>query len=360
MDKFKVDDQKIAYFPSRVGKWLTADVNWERLKKIYPIYMEVSPSSGCNHRCIFCALDYMGFKQNFLDYNKYAKFVKMASKKGVKSIMFGGEGEPLLHPQISKMITETKKNRIDVAVTTNGSFMTAEFLDICMERLNWIKISLDAGFAETHTEIHRTNSTDFRKILNNLKYAVQLKKEKRFQCSIGVQVLLLPQNHIEVLSLGKTVKKIGVDYFVVKPYSQGLYSKNKLKIDYSKYDYLKSKVNKLSNDKFSAVFRSRAFNTAIGEEANYERCHATPFFWAYIMTNGSVYSCSAFLGNKKFALGNINKERFDQIWEGNRRKKNWEFVKSMSIEECRRNCRMDKVNTFLDNMKNPLPNHTFI
>jgi radical SAM protein with 4Fe4S-binding SPASM domain len=78
------------------------------------------------------------------------------------------------------------------------------------------------------------------------------------------------------------------------------------------------------------------------------------------MTNGDVYSCSVFLGNKKFVLGNINYDRFDEIWEGEKRKTNWLAVKKMPIGNCRINCRMDKVNAYLENIKNPPQNYTFI
>lgn len=360
MDKFKIDSQKVSYFPERLGRWFTAGNNWEKLKKVYPIYMEVSPSSGCNHRCIFCALDYLEYKGGFLNYQSYTSFIKIAAEKGVKSIMFGGEGEPLLHPQIINMVINTKKAGIDVAFTTNGSLMTAPFLDKTIKYVNWIKVSLDAGSANTHMAVHRAAKSDYESIINNLSYAVKLRNQKKCRCSIGVQLLLLPQNFTEVLSLAKMVKKMGADYFVVKPYSPGLYSKNKFAIDYKKYLYLEKKINGLSNHKFNAVFRSRAFVRAAGEGESYRHCLAVPFFWAYLMTNGDVYSCSAFLGNKKFILGNINDKKFDEIWESEKRKKNWKYIKGLSINHCRENCRMDKVNVYLDDLTNPPENYTFI
>ena len=360
MDKFRIDDQKIFYFPERIAQWMKAGNKWEKLKKVYPIYMEVSPSASCNHRCIFCALDYLGFKKKFLDFGAYVRFVKVAAKKGVKSIMFGGEGEPLMHPRIGDMITETKNRGIDVAFTTNGSLMTRAFLNKNMRNINWVKISLDAGSPETHIKIHRTSAGDYRRILENIKHAVKLKKEKRYNCSVGVQFLLLPENNKEVLSLAKKMKKIGVDYFVVKPYSQGLYSENKLKIDYKKFHHLGKRINELSGKNFSSIFRSSAFGTAMASETGYKHCLATPFFWSYIMASGDVHTCSAFLGNKKFIIGNINSESFNSIWESSQRKKNHELIKKMSIKKCRRNCRMDKVNIYLENVMNPPTNHTFI
>ena len=359
-DKYKVDSQKIAYFPGRIAQWLSAGEDWEKLKNVYPIYMEVSPSGGCNHRCIFCAVDYLGYKSNFLDYKAYLSFLKVAAEKGVKSIMFGGEGEPFIHPKMLEMSLETKKNGIDIAFTTNGALMSPNILDQLLEKTNWIKISLDAATPRTHALIHGTKEKDFEKIISNLKYAIRLKRENNYKCSLGVQLLLLPQNINDVFPLAQMSKDLGIDYFVVKPYSQGLYSNNKFVMDYREYVNLAEKINSLSDESFSAVFRTQAFKQAVSQEEQYKHCLATPFFWAYLMTNGDIYSCSVFLGKEEFKLGNINEKSFNEIWEGEKRKMNWELVRNMPTKECRVNCRMDKVNAYLGGIKNPPDNYTFI
>ncbi|MCK5607913.1 radical SAM protein, partial [Candidatus Pacearchaeota archaeon] len=213
MDKFKVDSQKISYFPARIGRWQENQDNWEKLKTIYPIYMEVSPAGGCNHRCVFCALDFLDYKPKFLNIDKYFDFLEAASQKGIKSIMFGGEGEPLLHPQIIEIVIQTKNKGIDVAFTTNGSLMSPDFLDRSMGYINWIKISLDAATPETHAAIHRTKANDYHRIIDNIKYAVKLKEKHGYICSMGIQILLLQENKHEVLTLAKNSKDIGVEYF---------------------------------------------------------------------------------------------------------------------------------------------------
>ena len=59
--------------------------------------------------------------------------------------------------------------------------------------------------------------------------------------------------------------------------------------------------------KFSVVFRANTINSWISQNTNrYCKCLATPSMWGYIMADGSVYSCSAYLLDDRFKLGNIN------------------------------------------------------
>ena len=360
MDKFKIDSHKMNHHPKRVAQWLEAGDDWEKAKKIYPLYVEVSSCGACNHRCIFCALDYLDYKTGSINTENYLKTIEDMAAGGVKSIMYGGEGEPLIHHKIKDLALKTKDLGMDVAFTTNGVFMNEDFLQAALPITTWLKVSIDAGTRETHSKIHRAKPEDFDIIIKNLKKAKEIKDKKNLKTTIGAQMLLIPENHHEAVILAKTVKDIGLDYLVIKPYSQHLMSENKRNIDYEKYFYLDEKLQKLSDKNFSVIFRHSTMEKYDTDTRNYLHCQAVPFLWAYIMANGDVYTCSAFLGDKRFCIGNINEKSFKKIWEGEERRKNWEFIKNLDISQCRQNCRMDEVNRYLWNLKNPPEHVNFI
>lgn len=355
MDKYKIDGHKLNYHINRLNDWLEGRV-------VYPIYAEIAPSGTCNHRCTFCALDYVEYQKRFLERELLLERLAELAQRGLKSVMYAGEGEPLLHPEIGDIVVRTKRYGIDVALTTNGVKLHRELIEQCLDCIAWIKVSINAGTPETYSKIHKASPKHFEVVLENLAYAGEFRKKKGCDCALGVQILLLPENASEVATLAQRVKDIGLDYLVVKPYSQHPMSKTRLyeNFRYNDYLHLKEKLRGLSDNGFQVIFRERTMKKWDEGHRTYEQCLALPF-WSYVDAGGNVWGCSAYLGDKRFLYGNIYKNMFSEIWEGELRKKSLLMVETeLDTSSCRVNCRMDEINRFLWDLKNPPPHVNFI
>lgn len=354
MDKFRIDSHKLIYHVDKVYQWIKGE-------DIYPVYMEIAPCGGCNHRCKFCALDYLGYKPDCLKTETLINFLKEIASCGVKSVMFAGEGEPLLHKDIAKLVISARKMGLDVSITTNGVLLTKELLEQILPHLSWLRISFNAGTAKTYSLIHRTDPKDFERVIKNIKEGVHIKKKNNYACTIGIQFLLLNENYSEVSGLAEILKHKEVDYLIVKPYSQHPLSINRLKsqLDYKKLLSLEKDLDKYATENFHVIFRRNTM-MKIPKSKPYKKCFGIPF-WAYLSSQGDLYACSTFLSDKRFCYGNIYRSSFKDLWKSKKRKKIMQMMKdNWDIENCREVCRLDEINRYLWELKNPPLHVNFI
>ena len=355
MDKYRIDSHKLMYHVQRVHEWMQGAT-------VYPIYMEVSPAGACNHRCVYCGLDFMEYRPRYLDTNAFKERLDELGQLGLKSIMYAGEGEPFLHRDMADIIAHTRKAGIDVAVTTNAVLFKKEIAHRILDNTQWVKASINGATPDTYAKIHRCNPDDFDRVIENMSHAARVRSDNGYTCTLGMQLVLLPQNCDQVVTLAQLARDIGMDYLVIKPYSQHPQSKTTeySSIEYAEYEYLADELGRFGSDDFEVIFRIHTMRKWDGPQRNYSRCLALPF-WSYIDAGGNVWGCSMYLGDERFCYGNIYEQSFEDIWQGQKRMQSLCWVESeLDASMCRVNCRMDEVNRYLWDLKNTPMHVNFI
>jgi radical SAM protein with 4Fe4S-binding SPASM domain len=354
-DAFRLDSHKLMFHPHRVAQWLDSAT-------VYPLYMELSPSGACNHRCTFCAKDYRGYQPRFLETGVLVERLAELASLGLRSVMYAGEGEPLLHRDIASIIAHTRSVDIDVALTTNGVLLSPELSSRILPLLSWVKVSIDAGSPAGYAAIHGTGPGDFDKVFANIEAAARLIATNNWHCTLGTQALLLPENAGEMETLAGRARDAGARYLVLKPYSQHHKSTTCRYdgIDYTPYLALQERLERFNDAGFSVIFRRNTFRKLQERERGYDRCLALPF-WSYVDSAGDVWGCSSYLGDERFRYGNLYSETFQQVWTGDRRAASLAFVAAeLDPASCRMNCRMDAINRYLWELAHPSGHVNFI
>lgn len=347
----EIDSHKLMYHPERVCEW-------KEKGDCFPVYVEIGLTNTCNHKCKFCALDWIEHGKISIDSSVLMKNLENMSLNGVKSIMYAGEGEPLLHKDVVEIVEKTKRENIDVSITTNGIALTQKKAERILPNLSWIRFSIDAGKAKTYSYLHGTKEEDFEILMRNLEYSVKIKNKNNLETTIGTQALLTKNNQEELVILAKRLKEIGVDNLQIKPYSHHPSSKNDLSFDYSKVEDIRKSLESMADSKFKIIFRVQTMNR-LNEKVDYNQCLGIPFF-ALIDSSGNVLPCNLYYGEKEFFYGNIKDNLFSDIWKGEKRKEVLTKLKQKGVEECRKGCRLDVINRYLQRMKNPHPHDNFI
>ena len=346
-DDYELDGCKLQYHPEWVAAWRAGTVSNP------PIYVEASPSGRCNQRCVFCSVQHLRNSPKGAGV-RLRQLLANLGDAGVKACMLGGEGEPLLAGD-----EVCAPRGLVLALTTNGTMMDREWMDAHASKFTWIKVSVNAGTMSTYGKVHRCSPTMWMDVWDNISYLCS----KSPRPTVGVQMVVIPENRDEAFHLTKRAAKSGCDYVVFKPCvvvpEQGEGAHGLKRAD----AFTPTEQNILysvGRPDFRVIIRKAAFNGVHGAETQGRPCHSIPFVYAYIASSGDVYACGAHLGDERFVIGNVNTDDFASIWNSPRRLAAIEFMKTFDTSACRRQCRMAQCNHYLNRIRNPHPHDAFI
>lgn len=172
----------------------------------FPVTVHVGPMAGCNHDCVWCSdIDYRKKYAGYIDADKFRPILKELAEGGTSSIVWIGSGEPTFHPRFPDLVDYAAEYGLAQGIITNGARFPVEKAS----KFSWMRVSLDAGTAETHEKLHRAN--DFEKIMDNLRRVCS----EHPNCTVGVSYLVNFENSRELAPLVERLDDYGVTYLQV-------------------------------------------------------------------------------------------------------------------------------------------------
>ena len=360
--RFRFDGHKMTYHLDRVQDWLEG-------KRFAPIHIDMGLTKFCNVACLYCyAVVQNMTKGTMIAEKALLRYVEDCGRLGVRSIGFIGDGEPTLNPAVYDAAVLARKVGVDTSMATNGVRLDMDRAHDVLKNMTWVRINLSAGDAEGFSRVHQASGESFNILMEKIKTLVALKKQYHYNCTIGLQMVLIPECYDQVIKEAQLGADLGVDYFVIKQCSDSEYKE--IGIDYKSYlsvtDILKE-AETYSTDNYVVQVKWDKINAA-GETPlykdgfrKYDVCYGTPFL-LQISGNGKVYPCGPFFNKERFYCGDIHETSFYDIVMSDRY---WAVHKDVSDsvdvhKDCAVGCRQDYINKYLWDLKNPPEHVNFI
>jgi hypothetical protein len=259
-----------------------------------------------------------------------------------------------------------------MASGTNAQLVTSDIAEQVLPSLTYLRINFSAGTRDRYAEIMGCKPEWYDQVCDNVRDMVAIKKRDGLPVTLGLQMVLRPQDADQIMPFAELGLKLGVDYAVIKHCSDDEFGS--LGVDYSGYERLYELLHNaeaLSHRTYQCSAKWSKIKSA--GKRNYQRCYGPPFI-LQISGSGLIAPCGMLFNERYrelYHIGNIVTDRFKDIIQGDRY---WEVVKRLASEEfdaqtmCGTLCLQDKTNEYLDQYKKgqiqlvtpsgPLPQHS--
>ncbi|MDD5692766.1 MAG: radical SAM protein [Candidatus Omnitrophica bacterium] len=343
-----LDGHKLNWHRERVQAWLAGE-------RIAPITIDCALTRRCSYKCVYCYGQLQANDEKKMTRDVIFRFLDDAAEIGVKAISFVSDGESTCSPHLYDAILRGRSNGLDMALGTNGFLLKDERLEEILPALTYLRFNISAAEPKRYAEIMGCKSENFLKVINTIKAAARIKKEKKLDVTLGLQMVLLPQFADQLIPLAQLGRELGVDYTVIKHCSDD--EEGKLGVDYAKYfdlvELLKQ-AEALSTENY--LVKAKWSKILSGGKRAYSRCYGPPFIMQF-SGSGLVAPCGMLFNSKykKYHIGNICEKPFKEIWKSDRY---WEVIGLLASEGfdarkmCGSLCLQHKVNEFLWKLKN--------
>jgi radical SAM superfamily enzyme YgiQ (UPF0313 family) len=309
---------------------------------IGPKMIHLDLTNECNNDCIgcWCRSPLLGDRKMRDDIIHQTLPFELISHliddlEGIEYIKFVGGGEPLMHPDILKIVEYAKKKNIECEINTNFTLINEHKLKhLAQTGLDIFTVSLWAGTPETYKKVHpnKTEKT-FIHIQNILNLLSSMKINGKPK--VTIYNVLLNQNYDDfdnMLQFALNVRADSIQFTLMEPIRGKteilLLNENEKKRLIDKFRKLKETydpTNQIYTDPkdgrsivlmdFEGTIQRLESNVAtigIYDEhiVNKIPCYVGWLF-ARVLANGDVIPCCK---AHRLPLGNLYKNSFKEIW----------------------------------------------
>jgi MoaA/NifB/PqqE/SkfB family radical SAM enzyme len=309
---------------------------------------------ACNYSCGFCYAMFQENDRKIINKKVIFDFLEDCAEIGVKGISFVSDGESTISPVFTDACKYGYELGLSMAVGTNAFVLTKNRLEDVMPYLTYLRVNFSAGERKRYAEIMGVKESSYDKVCQNIRDMVEIKKKNNLKVTIGMQMVLMPEDADQIIPLAKLGKELRPDYVIIKHCSDN--EDGGLGIDYNAYEKLYpllKAAEQYSDETYKCVIKWSKINDKGNNKRSYQRCYGAPFM-IQLSGSGLVAPCGGLFNEKykKFHIGNICDTRFKDIWASDRY---WDVMNYLASPKfnaqkmCASLCLQHKVNETLDN-----------
>lgn len=192
-----------------------------------PVSINLDLTTACNYACDHCVdFEILNTGRRF-DHERLLASLEQLARRGLKSVIVIGGGEPTLYPGFAEVISRMKALGLQIGLVTNGTGMekvlaVADVLDA----RDWVRLSLDASSDATFQAMHKPR----RKItLDEICAGIPPVKDRNPALRIGFSFIItwrgcsanessIVENVHEMALAAERARRFRFDYISFKPF----------------------------------------------------------------------------------------------------------------------------------------------
>ncbi len=282
-----------------------------------PLSINLDVTTACNYRCDHCVdFDILNTGVKY-DHDKLLSSLTEMAKRGLRSVIIIGGGEPTVYPGFVEVVRHLKKDGVKIGVVTNGSRLDRilEIADV-LEPEDWVRLSLDSGSNDTFARMHKPRKASVT--LDWICEQVPEIKAKNPNFNFGYSFIIVwddceandyeivPNVH-EIEMGAERAQKAGFDYISFKPFLNRAPSNNAEIVGLTQteervapvMEEIRKRVNeakKFASDSFRVIESTNLKVLENGTYKNYtdqpKNCHMQ--FFRQVLSPLGIFNCPVY------------------------------------------------------------------
>lgn len=287
-----------------------------------PFKLKFESSTLCNLKCIMCPLT-SGLKRE-RGVLSFENFKKIFDEINPPYLNLTGLGEPILNPDIFRIIRYARMKGALVKLDTNATLLNEEKIKMLIEsEPTFISVSIDGVTKKSYEAIRK--GAQFEKVIENLKNLMKYRDLSGSKTEIHLFFVLQKNNIkdlVEFIRFADSLKVDALNGNIAISFGKAK-NEGKREIELEEIKKVREELKKIKEQVRVRLNIENIEDYLANPHNQAERISKKPCFYPWynpcITWDGYVVPCDIFCDNE-IVLGNAFKEPFMKIWNNEKTK----------------------------------------